>query len=469
MVSAEKIKKFFFRLQLLAADLAAFNVAFFLSWWVRPYVPFLTNPNIPLVNYQEIILLANFVFLLLFFLMGLYQMRVVVFNAEEAYKIFVALFSSSLIIIATTYLSRPYAYSRFVIVFTFGLAVLLICLVRFLLNKELGFLRKTGFENKRTLIIGAGVMGTLLAQKIRRKPEYGYKVLGFLDDDPAKIGQKIEGHPVIGGLKNLPEIIELEGVKEIFVALPAGAQQKVINLAMKYEEVEFKIVPNLLELITEPISFAEFKDVPLITVRESSVPVGYDQFKRLFDLIAAWILLVGLSPFWLLVMIFIKLTSPGPVFFRQKRIGRYKKIFTCYKFRSMVEKAEQLKPALSHLNIADGPIFKIPHDPRATPIGRFLRRTCLDELPQLVNVIKGEMSLVGPRPPLPEELKVQPELWPENRFRVRPGMTGLWQVSGRHELNFSKTVRLDLYYIKHRSLLMDLEIILKTIPAILFS
>lgn len=464
----EKIKTFLFKLELIVFDLIAFNAAFLLSWWLRPYMPLLPKPFVPLANYAEIILLANFVILLIFWLAGLYRDKTIFFDTEEAYKIFGAVFFAGLIVMATTYLSRTYSYSRFVIVAAFFSGIFLIFLARFLFNRQLAFLRKRGFEKKNTLIIGAGVMGALMAKKINKNPGLGYWLIGFLDDDPQKIGQKIEGVPVLGGVSQVDSIIKNQAIQEVFVALPAEAQQKVIELVMKYEKIEFKIVPNLLEIITEPISFSEFKDIPLITVKGSSIPIGYDQLKRIFDFGLALIILIGLAPFWLLLILLIKLTSPGPVFFMQTRVGFNKKHFTFYKFRSMVTNAEQLKDSLKHLNVADGPYFKIPNDPRVTAIGRFLRRTCLDELPQLINVLKGEMSLAGPRPPLPEEIAASAQSWPEKRFSVRPGLTGLWQVSGRHEVNFDKTSRLDLYYIKHRSFLLDLEIILKTIPAVLF-
>ena len=176
-------------------------------------------------------------------------------------------------------------------------------------------------------------------------------------------------------------------------------------------------------------------------------------------------LLVSL-PLWFLIMVFIKYDSKGPVIFKQVRVGKEGKLFVLYKFRSMHLGAEEMKESLKHLNVAKGPVFKIKDDPRVTRVGRFLRRSTLDELPQLVNVVKGEMSLVGPRPPLPEEVAVYTPLQ-KKRLEVTPGLTCLWQVSGRSEISFSEWIQLDLYYIQHQSLLLDIKILIRTLPAIL--
>jgi exopolysaccharide biosynthesis polyprenyl glycosylphosphotransferase len=189
--------------------------------------------------------------------------------------------------------------------------------------------------------------------------------------------------------------------------------------------------------------------------------------KRAADIVLALLGLILLSPLFLVIAVLIRITSPGPILYRQIRSGLAGRSFTFYKFRSMREDAEALRPSLAHLNEADGPVFKISNDPRCTPVGRWLRRTSLDELPQLWNVLRGDMSVVGPRPPLPEEV-VQYEAWQRRRLRMKPGLTCLWVLEGRSDINFARWMELDMSYIDHWSLLLDAKILLKTVPRVLF-
>lgn len=192
----------------------------------------------------------------------------------------------------------------------------------------------------------------------------------------------------------------------------------------------------------------------------------YNFIKRVFDILVSIVLIILLSPLWLIVAIIIKIESKGPVIFKQIRVGENERHFMFYKFRTMRHGAEKLKDSLKHLSDIDGPVFKIKRDPRITRVGKFLRKSSIDELPQLFNILKGDMTLVGPRPPVPEEVKKYGKR-ERGRLTVRPGLTGLWQVSGRNDISFVEWVELDLYYIKYRSLILDLKILIRTIPAVL--
>jgi len=206
--------------------------------------------------------------------------------------------------------------------------------------------------------------------------------------------------------------------------------------------------------------------IPLISIKQASLNSIQQAITRLVDIIvAALILLVG-SPLWLLIALAIRINSPGAVIYKQTRIGRNGRPFKVYKFRSMYKNADQVLAALMAHNEAQGPLFKMKDDPRITAIGKFLRRTSFDEIPQLINVLRGEMSLVGPRPPLPEEV-AQYEEWQKGRLAIKPGMTGLWQVRGRSDISFEEGVLMDLYYIEHQSLRLYFQILLRTIPAVL--
>jgi exopolysaccharide biosynthesis polyprenyl glycosylphosphotransferase len=210
----------------------------------------------------------------------------------------------------------------------------------------------------------------------------------------------------------------------------------------------------------------EVAGIPMIGVKEMSISGLNQVIKRAIDMVMAFLGLVLAAPLMGLIALMIKLESPGPVLFKQERVGKNGQMFTLYKFRSMVENAEEQQDALRGLNEADGPLFKIKSDPRTTYIGRWLRRLSLDELPQLYNVLRGEMSLIGPRPPLATEV-AQYQEWHKRRLEVSPGMTGLWQVSGRSELSFDEMALLDIYYVENWSLGLDTKILLQTIPKVI--
>jgi lipopolysaccharide/colanic/teichoic acid biosynthesis glycosyltransferase len=215
----------------------------------------------------------------------------------------------------------------------------------------------------------------------------------------------------------------------------------------------------------DPVSFDEFKDYAILNITHAHIEFRYRLWKRIMDFSLSSLSLIVLSPFFFITAVIIKLGSKGPVFYKQERLGRDFKPFMLYKFRTMIQGADKQKDKLK--NEVKG-LFKMKEDPRVTKIGKFLRRTCLDELPQLINVWKGEMSLVGPRPHLQKELH-NFKGWRMTRFKVKPGLTGMWQVNGRHELNFDKAILYDLYYIRHMSLVTDLSILMRTIPAIIMS
>jgi exopolysaccharide biosynthesis polyprenyl glycosylphosphotransferase len=245
--------------------------------------------------------------------------------------------------------------------------------------------------------------------------------------------------------------------------------RKIMSIVRECErrQVSARIVPDLFQMSLSQVDVDDLGGVPLVGVREVGFERGALLIKRGIDVVGAVVGLVLGAPLLALIGVAIRLDSPGPIVFRQTRVGTAGKTFEMYKFRSMREGAEAELEQLRELNEADGPIFKIRDDPRLTRVGRFLRRTSLDELPQFWNVLRGEMSLVGPRPPLPAEVTRYME-WHKKRLEVRPGMTALWQVSGRSTLSFDEGVLLDIYYIENWSLWLDFKILLRTIPQVLF-
>jgi exopolysaccharide biosynthesis polyprenyl glycosylphosphotransferase len=257
-------------------------------------------------------------------------------------------------------------------------------------------------------------------------------------------------------------------VDEVIITLPWMSHRKIVSIMNLCQRLNIgvRVVPDLFQMSLGNVIVETLNGVPLLGLHEPQLSDWAVLFKRTLDVLLAGLALILASPLLLVSAIAIKLDSPGPVIFRQTRVGRHNREFTVLKFRSMYVDAEARVAALRARNEADGPLFKMRGDPRRTRVGRWLRRTSMDELPQLWNVLKGDMSLIGPRPPLPSEVQEYAP-WHRRRLDVTPGMTGLWQVSGRSDLTFDEMVLLDIYYIENWSPFMDLRILLKTIPTVL--
>ncbi|HXH09745.1 MAG TPA: sugar transferase [Alphaproteobacteria bacterium] len=274
------------------------------------------------------------------------------------------------------------------------------------------------------------------------------------------------GLPVISRLE---AIIAQEPVDEVLITLPREQYSHVVETIVRLCEEQGIIVRLRTEMFTLKIArwhVDEVDGMPMVTIRSGPTDGWPLMAKRLFDVCGSAICLLGLAPLFAILALLIKLDSPGPVFFRQERVGFHKRRFRVFKFRTMLEGAERQQPMLEGLNEADGPVFKIKHDPRITRTGKFLRRFSLDELPQLINVLKGEMSLVGPRPLPVRDVERIDVRWHKRRFSVKPGVTCLWQVNGRSDVDFARWVTMDLEYIDNWTLGLDLKILIRTIPAV---
>jgi exopolysaccharide biosynthesis polyprenyl glycosylphosphotransferase len=325
------------------------------------------------------------------------------------------------------------------------LTMLLTSTARFVLYRIINSFRNIGYDRKKVLFFGKN--SEELIKKIRENKTLGYDIIKVTDD--------------IKVLKSY-----LNKVDVVFLT-KEEIDEKFLDMIIQNSKITWKIIPSVLNLVIEPVSFDEFKDYPIINISPGNITSGYVVVKRIIDLILSTIGLIILSPLFLLVAIIIKRTMPGPVFFKQERLGKNLKPFVVYKFRSMKVGADDEKAKLIKKNEVKG-LFKMKDDPRVTSFGKFLRRTGIDELPQLINIFKGEMAIVGPRPHLQSEVGNFKD-WRMARFKVKPGLTGMWQVYGRHELNFDKAVLYDIYYIRHMSFVMDMSIILKTVPALIMN
>lgn len=357
----------------------------------------------------------------------------------------------------------------------YGLVTTIGILSRLFLRLLLISARRSGFNFRYLLVIGANERAREMVARIERKPELGYKIVGFVAETQ-EARREWENAPhgewrQLGMLDDLRRVLTVDRVDEVFVCLPVEARFSDIARIIQHARdlgIVVRILPDFADdYLFKNLHIEEFESEYVVTLFREQMLLQL-LLKRVLDLFVSLAMLIVLSPLMVLTAILIKLTSPGPVLFVQKRVGMNQREFNLYKFRSMVANAEERKSALLHLNERDGPAFKIENDPRITPLGRFLRKTSIDELPQLFNVLTGKMSLVGPRPPLPEEVEKYEWLF-RKRLSVKPGITCIWQISGRNSISFERWMEMDHEYIENWTVWLDLQILIKTIPAVFFS
>ncbi|HKI83372.1 MAG TPA: sugar transferase, partial [Candidatus Krumholzibacteria bacterium] len=330
------------------------------------------------------------------------------------------------------------------------------------------YVRARGFNYRSVLVVGTGPAGQEIAHALAAHRYWGFKVLGFIASDADEAATFSSPFPILGGLRDLPALVEEEPVDDVVFAVSRRDLDRMEDLFLLLQEqgIRTRFALNLFPHTQAKVDLEELTGVPLITFSTSPNSTTKLLVKRLLDLgLSSLLLLLGL-PVVVIVALMIKITSGGQILFRQTRCGLHGRRFTLYKFRTMIEGAEDRQQELLHLNEMDGPVFKLRDDPRVTRLGRFLRKFSLDEIPQLWNVLRGDMSLVGPRPPIPEEV-ARYQRWQRRRLAMKPGLTCLWQISGRNHIDFERWMRLDLEYIDSWSPMLDMKILLKTIPVVL--
>jgi exopolysaccharide biosynthesis polyprenyl glycosylphosphotransferase len=389
--------------------------------------------------------------------------------SRDLYGVLNATTTAIMLLVVLVFFYRRLFYSRIIFVYAGVLILVFLGLARVARHAILTRLRQSGRGVDRVLIIGAGEVGRTVMRNIIAQPELGYRVIGFLDDDPAKASTDIGPIKAFGPIENVPQVVKENAIDVVMVTLPWQYHRKIVRLVGEAEHtgVRAAVVPDLFQLSLGGVQVEEINGIPLISIKQTTLTGMNQVIKRAFDLSVTIPALIVSAPVCLLVALAIRLDSPGPVLFRQVRVGRHGEPFVFFKFRSMRQNAETELENLRELNEASGPLFKIRDDPRQTRVGRFIRRTSLDELPQFFNVLRGEMSLVGPRPGLPSEVTSYQD-WQRRRLEIQPGMTGLWQVRGRSDLTFDEMVMLDIYYGENWSLGTDVAILVRTIPQALF-
>jgi len=461
----------------LAADALLALASFGLAYWIRGLAGPRLRPLFPIADYPGIIVLAAGSWIAVGLILGIYRE----IREEELRRAFAD--PLKVAVIATVLLFA--VISAFKIEFISRLLLALYAaidcctMVAFrLLARRLGEpLRRTFAGLRYVLIVGDTPEATEIAKTIEANESRGIRLLGFIHASTSVVRSSLGSSTAALGLHNeypafsldkLPELLRQRVIDEVLFAVSKeeldGLQESF--LLCEEEGVKTRVLLSFFPHVISRVRLEKLQEKPLLTF--SATPENEDLLllKRVVDFLMAAVLLVLLSPLFLLFALLIKLTSKGPVFYRQTRCGLGGRRFTVYKFRSMRADAEALRDDLAAMNEMDGPVFKIRDDPRCTSMGRFMRRLSLDELPQLFNILKGDMSFVGPRPPLPEEVEKY-ELWQRRRLRMQPGLTCLWALEGRNRLNFKRWMELDLQYIDHWSPTLDWKIMLKTIPVVL--
>lgn len=456
-----KRSELFFTFLLIPVDAAMILAAFVLSYKLRFYFEFVPATYFePFGTYLQFIIILLPVWIGVFALSGLYSISDRKSALGEFGKIFVAVSATLAIIMAGIFLFRISFFSRLVIAFSWAFAIITVTFGRFLIRYLQRYLYKKGIGVHRVIVLGHNSSTKPIIEEIKQNKKLGYRIIKIIDRD---------------GLDKLETIVQNNPCDEIIIAdstLPESQASKVVEFCRSHN-LGFKMTPNLFLVRSSHVDIQQLAGVPILEFKRSPLDGWGRIIKRVFDVLGSMILIIITSPLMLIAAIAVKLTSKGQVVFKQERVGFASEKFSFFKFRTMRieyctgkeyggKKAEELLKKLSSKNEVDGPVFKIKNDPRITPIGKFLRKTSIDELPQFFNVFIGQMSLIGPRPPLPEEVAKYTD-FQKRRLGVKPGITGLWQVSGRSELSFDEWVRLDAYYIENWSLWLDFQIFLRTI------
>ena len=470
-LSSERLQRYLTPL-MMVLDILGVNLAFFLAYHLRyelewPY-PLEEVFYAPYRFYFPVGLFLSLILLVTFHLAGVYRTKPGESWLDEFYRVVSGTATGIIGAVVFYFFYRPNVYSRLLFIYAAVLIPVVLGALRLGKHTLLEELRRRGLGVVRVLIVGGGELGRAVMRTLVAHPELGYQIVGFVDVDPVEGHSKVGRIPGLGPITEVPRLLSELDIDEVIITLPWTRHRQILSIVGECQgrDIIARVVPDLFQMSLSHMDFQDLQGIPLLGIRERSISRFNRALKRAVDLVGG---LVGLFIFGLIyvpIAIAIKLESPGPVLYTQERVGRGGKVFRIYKFRSMYVGADEQLEALKDRNEADGPLFKIRDDPRCTRVGRIIRRLSLDEWPQFINVVKGEMSIVGPRPNRPHEVAAYKE-WHKRRLEVAPGITGLWQVSGRSHVPFDEMVLLDIYYIENWSLLLDLKIMLRTLPHLL--
>jgi len=447
-----------FAILLVFIDMVMMALAFIVSYYLRLFTEHLTPADIgSLWSYLGVMLIQILTLVTVFFLSKLYHRQRGLSHVDELYSVFVAVSVGTIMSVAgNSFIIRNGPdYSRRMIVFSWALTIVLIGVGRLLYARLKWALQSRGIGVARVLIVGTGETGQMVLHSIQRSPGLGYELVGMVSRDSQDAS---EGVAVLGSAEQLASLINAHNIDEVIIALPEASSEEILPLISDCHraKVATRVYPNVFQLITSDLSIGHLGGLPLLTVRDTALRGWKLTLKREMDVMGSTVGLVLLSPFMLLMALLIKLDSPGRAFYTQERMGLDSRSFQMIKFRSMKEGAED----------ETGPVWAVKGDPRVTRSGAFIRRFSMDELPQLINVFLGDMSLVGPRPERPVFVQQFKQIIPRyvERHQEKAGMTGWAQVNGlRGDTSIVERTKYDLYYIENWSILFDLKIIIKTL------
>lgn len=462
---------------MVALDATAIVVGFLLAYWVRYVLKISFGRETfyaRLDNFGPLIVMLSVATLGLLWIKGSYdQPRNVSWLGQLGTLASSVVTAVGLTIIFTFLFSPTIWFSRLIFIYAGALILALLALGRLAISQWRRWSWRHGRDLERVLVIGGTGLGREVMSSLSESGVTGYDLIGYLADPreqeppPRRFTQRIVA-PHLGPIAALPMEVARHRIDHIIVALPFWQHRSLPTIVQMCTQlgIDFQVVPDFYELSFDRVTIQEVRGTPLIGLRENKIRGANYLIKRVLDVTLVLLALPLWGTLALIIALLIKLTSRGPVIYAQTRIGRNGHPFEFLKFRTMVVNADELKAQLMAQNEGSGPMFKMKHDPRVTPIGRVLRKYSMDEIPNLWNVLRGEMSLVGPRPAIPEEV-FQYEPWHRRRLEVTPGVTGLWQATGRSDTSFEEYVRLDIYYAEHWSVWLDLRILLATIPSVL--
>lgn len=476
-----KEKEDFFRKGMITLDVLIVIAAFFISVIIRKNLHILytldliprarviiASPIIDIKDHVILFILIVPVWSMTLYLNGIYgSMRIrpiveIIFVVLKSALFTAIAFAFFVFIFKLEYISRIF-FLIFMMLSAFTVAA-----AKIGVSAAMRYLRSQGYNFRRILIVGTGKRAVQFMDKIKRHAEWGLRLAGIIDYEHKHVGSEISEIKVMGTLEDLSNILHNHTIDEVVFLVPRSQLNAIEHSLYLCETlgITTRVGADLFELKIAHARLTEFEDMPLITFETTAAKQWQLFIKRFMDVVLSAAAIIILSPVFLAAALLVKITSPGPALYMQKRVGLNGRRFVLFKFRSMRKGSHGKLKELETRNEMKGPVFKIKDDPRVTAVGKFLRKFSIDELPQLLNVFAGQMSLVGPRPPIPSEV-AQYEPWQRRRLSMRPGITCIWQISGRNKISFDEWMRLDLQYIDEWSLWLDIKILFKTIPAVL--
>ena len=464
---------------LFTVDLLLVAGAFFLSFWLRssvlPRLGVAETHLYPLNLYLPLLPVVLFIWGVLVLRFNRYHSRRTTPLQAEAWDIVRMCVIGTLFLVLFIYsfriderLLRPDKISRLWI-FLFALLATLFLLTRMVIIRLTArSVRLEGYNYRTVLLAGTNPTALRIAESIQSHPYWGYRIIGFVRERSSDDESSLPPDQILGTLEDIPDIVEHYPIDEVIFALGRQQLDRLENILLGLEEqgIRARLALNLFPHAKARVEVGTLDEIPVLTYSTTPSSELALLGKRVMDIGISLVLLAVAWPVMLIIATALKVFGGGSVLYRQTRCGLHGRRFTLYKFRTMVKNADRQQEELAHLNEMTGPVFKLRRDPRVTRIGRLLRRLSLDELPQLWNVFRGDMSLVGPRPPVPQEVSAY-ERWQRRRLSMRPGLTCLWQIHGRNKIDFDRWIELDLEYIDNWSPLLDLKILAKTIPVVL--